>query len=417
MSAKVGNEDLIAWLTRQIHPQVHFEFKECEIDGKRLVILEVAATHASPVRFKDFEYIRIGSYKKKLRDHPDHARRLWAVFNEVSFEDSVAMSALDGQEVVDLIDYPSYFTLLKRRLPDGLPGILEGLSSDSIIHRTADSDDWNISNLGAVLFARNLSDFPSLKRKALRIIRYAGNNRISGREQLGVKGYASGFAGAVRYLNGILPMREVMGEALRVDVEVYPPITVRELLANALVHQGFSQSGNAPMVEVFDNRVELTNPGLPLVDPARFVDAPPKSRNERLASLMRRAGVCEERGSGWDKIAVEVELNQLPAPKVELPSSSTRVILFGPKTFQDMDKAERLRAAYLHACLRYVAGEQLTNASLRERFGLDQSSGSQISRLISDAVDDELITPFDPTANRRFMKYVPAWSVDGSNSL
>ena len=68
------------------------------------------------------------------------------------------------------------------------------------------------------------------------------------------------------------------------------------------------------MIEIFDDRIEITNPGEPLVDTQRFLDSPPKSRNETLASLMRRVGICEERGSGIDKVVFQVELYQLPAP-------------------------------------------------------------------------------------------------------
>ena len=89
---------------------------------------------------------------------------------------------------------------------------------------------------------------------------------------------------------------------------------VRELVANALIHQDFSVTGAGPMVEIFDGRIEITNPGEPLVDTRRFLDNPPASRNEALTSLMRRFDICEERGSGIDKVVAEVERHQLPAP-------------------------------------------------------------------------------------------------------
>ena len=47
-------------------------------------------------------------------------------------------------------------------------------------------------------------------------------------------------------------------------------------------------TGTGPTVELFGNRMEIVNPGAPLVEPARFIDSPPRSRNEALASLMRR---------------------------------------------------------------------------------------------------------------------------------
>lgn len=60
----------------------------------------------------------------------------------------------------------------------------------------------------------------------------------------------------------------------------------------------------------------------------RFLDSPPKSRNEALASFMRRIGVCEERGSGVDKVVFETESKQLPAPLFETTDEHTRVVLF-----------------------------------------------------------------------------------------
>lgn len=132
---------------------------------------------------------------------------------------------------------------------------------------------------------------------------------------------------------------------------------------------------------------------------------------------MRRAGICEERGSGWDKVVFETELHQLPAPLVELPENNTRVILFAPKNLNDMDRDERSRAVYLHACLRYVNRDMLTNSSLRERFGIEPRNSATASRLITEAVEARLIAPFDPDAGRRFMKYVPYWAVDASNAF
>ena len=76
---------------------------------------------------------------------------------------------------------------------------------------------------------------------------------------------------------------------------MYPELAIRELIANSVVHQDFSISGTSPMIEIFEDRIEITNPGIPLVEADRFLDNPPKSRNEQLASFLRRIGVCEER--------------------------------------------------------------------------------------------------------------------------
>ncbi|MFQ5596708.1 MAG: ATP-binding protein [bacterium] len=197
---------------------------------------------------------------------------------------------------------------------------------------------------------------------------------------------------------------------MRKTVPMFPELAVRELVANALIHQDLFVTGAAPMVEIFDDRIEITNPGEPLVDTERFVDTPPKSRNEVLASLMRRFRICEERDSGIDKVIFQIELFQLPAPLFEAPEGFTQVVLFAHRPLAEMDKSDRVRACYLHACLKWVMRNYLTNASLRERFGIDEKNKAAVSRYIREAVEAGMIKPFDDTAARKMMKYVPYWA-------
>jgi predicted HTH transcriptional regulator len=245
----------------------------------------------------------------------------------------------------------------------------------------------------------------------MRVIQYRGVGRTEAvKEHEGSKGYASGFAGLIGYINDLLPSNEVIGQALRETVPMFPELAVRELVANALIHQDFFVGGAGPMVEIFADRIEITNPGEPLVSTERFVDTPPKSRNDALASLMRRLRICEERGSGIDKVVFQVELCQLPAPIFEAPEGFTRAVLFAHKPLSAMDKDDRVRACYLHACLKYVMRDFLTNSSLRERFGIEEHNRSTVSRLIREAVDARAIAPYDATAAPKLMKYVPWWA-------
>ena len=115
------------------------------------------------------------------------------------------------------------------------------------------------------------------------------------------------------------------------------------------------------MVEIFQDRMEITNPGRPLVSTNSFLDTPPRSRNEALASFLRRVGICEERGSGVDKVVFQTEFYQLPAPIFETTEDATRAVLFAHKSFKDMARDDRVRACYLHACLRYVERNPMTN--------------------------------------------------------
>jgi predicted HTH transcriptional regulator len=230
------------------------------------------------------------------------------------------------------------------------------------------------------------------------------------RENVEEGGYASGFENALKYLDAMLPSREVIENGLRIRKTQFPSVAIREIIANALIHQDFTVTGAGPVIEVFSNRIEVTNPGAPLVEVLRILDNPPRSRNEKLAGLSRRLRMCEELGSGWDKIVTSCEYMQLPAPRIVAYPENTKVILWAAEKFSDMSQEDKLWTCYMHACIKTVMGEQLTNKSLRDRFGLADSSAGSISRLIKQAVSEKLIKPLDESTAPRYMKYVPIWA-------
>lgn len=410
VKAKVGNEELENWLLRLLNPKIDFRFHSAVIEGSSVILLEIGRAFRHPVQFQNQEFIRIGTYKKKLKDFPEKERALWRVFDQTPFETLFAVQDVASSDVLSLLDYPAYFELLSLPLPANRDAILRSLQADELIARS-ERGDWNISNLGAILLAKRLGEFPSLRRKATRVIAYRGNSRVETvRERVGVKGYANGFEGLVGFVNGLLPTNEVIQQALRKTVPMYPELAVRELVANALIHQDFFVTGAGPMVEIFEDRMEVSNPGVPLVEVLRFLDSPPRSRNETLASFMRRIGVCEERGSGVDKVVFQTEYFQLPAPAFEVVGESTRALLFAHRPLSRMDKVDRIRACYLHACLRYVNRDFMTNTTLRNRFGIETKNSATASRLIKEAVETGVIHPYDEAASKRFMKYVPFWA-------
>ncbi|WP_371194207.1 ATP-binding protein [Glaciecola sp. SC05] len=410
-SQKHKGQELESWLLQKTAPKIHFQFCEfTNIDNIPVVVLEIQAASHVPVQFDGIEYIRVGSYKKKLREFAEKERELWRVFDKIPFEQQAATENSSAEDVLKLLDYPAYFELTAQPLPEGRDAILEALQADRLISKN-DGGRWQIANLGAILFAKKLQNFQHLGRKAVRLIHYRGNSRVETvRELEGNKGYAAGFEGLIDYIKTLLPANEEIGKAFRKEVPMYPELAIRELVANAIIHQDFTLTGTGPTIELFDTRMEITNPGVPLVDTDRFIDSPPQSRNEMLASFMRRINICEERGTGIDKVIFQTELYQLPAPIFEVTNSHTRAVLFGYKSFAEMDKEDRIRACYQHSCLRYVSREHMNNTSLRERFGIEGKNSATVSRVIKDAVSAGLVKAYDAEAGTKAMRYVPHWS-------
>ena len=404
-----GSEDLEPWLVRLLLPRMDFRIFECDYDGKPVVLFRVDATVNTPVKFSGTAYIRIGESKKMLAEHREKERKIWKKYPPTPFEKAVALHGQTADDLLKKLDYPMFFELLDLPLPDNRSGILEKLEEENIIVPT--SEGFSVTNLGAILFAKNLHFFPALERKIVRVVVYNDDTKLYAiKEMPGSKGYAVGFESLIDWIYDQLPANELIEDALRVEQKMYPKIAIREFVANAIIHQDFSITGAGPMVEIFATRMEITNPGRALVEPERFIDHSPISRNETLASLMRRMKICEEWGSGVDRAVHAIEISQLPAPEFTTEEAFTRVMLFAYREFREMGRTDRVRACFQHCVLRWLARDFMTNSTLRLRFGIKDSNYPMASKVIKQTIDAGLIKLADPElTSGKDRKYIPSW--------
>jgi ATP-dependent DNA helicase RecG len=405
----VGGQAFELRLAQLLKPSPAFSFRSVSHPEGKVVILEIPAATLAPVEYGGTAYIRIGNATPKLSDYPDRYQKLITNLRPFVWEKGVAKVYIDADQVLQLLDYPKYFSLTDQPLPDGKASILERLEADHLIAKDV-GGAWNVTNLGAMLFANDITQFDvSLARKAVRFVAYAGKNKASTvtHRHDGKRGYASGFEGLVGFINGLLPANEHIGAALREKRPLFPEIAIRELVANALIHQDMTISGAGPQIELFADRIEITNPGTSLIPKDRMIDLPPRSRNEMLGSLMRRMGFCEEQGSGLDKVVASIEVYQLPPLKLQTEESSTQAILYGPRSFADMNRSERVQACYQHAVLKWLGGEKMRNVTLCERFGIDKKNAAQVTQVLNAALKEGLIKVADPEHPKS--GYSPWW--------
>ena len=405
----VGGEELESWLTHRLNPRIDFEIiDEFDYEDKgHVCIFKIPATVNRPVSFLHEEYVRIGTYTKKLKDYPAKEAKIWKG-GQKPIEGIVLKKGLSSAEVLSLLSAETYFDMMGLPLPQNISGIMERFISEQILKQ--DEIGYSITELGAILFAKKLSEFDNLKRKIIRVIVYNGKNKINTiREQSFDKGYAICFKEMLAWINSQLPANEEIGQALRKDARMYPELAVREIVANAIIHQDFAEQG-FPMVEIYQDRIEISNPGQPMISVERFIDEY-QSRNDSMADLMRRIGICEEKGSGMDKAIFCIELYQLPPLRIQVQENRTTVTLNAYRKFADIEKTERVRACYQHACLKYVSNEKMTNQSLRQRLGIEDKNYPMASRIIKDAIETGLIKEADSeNGSKRFMGYIPYWA-------
>ncbi|HEX5390998.1 MAG TPA: ATP-binding protein [Burkholderiaceae bacterium] len=340
---------------------------------------------------------------------PDQLKRILGEGGPDWFE-RPAREGASADEVVGLLDTQSFFDLLKLPYPTTRDGVLARLEQERLIESRGVG--WRISNLAAILLAKKLEAFsPELARKAPRVVLYDGGNKLVTRDDKpGVRGYAVGFESLVDFVHSAAPLNRFVEQVVREEVKMFPRQAIRELVANALVHQDFEATGQSVMIEMYADRLEISNPGLPPIRVERFIDEF-RSRNERLAELMRRMGLCEEKGSGVDKVVSLAEVYQLPAPDFRTSDTRTTAVLFAHQDFADMGKPDRIRACYQHCCLKYVSNQRMSNQSLRERFRLPESKAATVSQVIGATKEANLVKSDETDSlSTRYARYLPFWA-------
>jgi ATP-dependent DNA helicase RecG len=376
-------------------------------DGRVLVFEVPTRPVGQPLAFDGAYLMRAGEDLVPMT--PDVLKRIFAEDQQDWFSQP-ARSDASPDDVIALLDSQTYFELLKIPYPTNRDAVLERLQSQDLIKQTASG--WTISSLAAILLAKKLDAFvPALARKASRVVIYEGINKLKTRDDnTWNRGYAVSFEGLVDFIHSAAPQNLFIEEVVREEVKMFPKQALRELIANALVHQDFLVTGASVTIEMYADRVEISNPGIPPIQVERFIDEY-RSRNERLADLMRRFGICEEKGSGIDKVVTAAEEFQLPAPDFRVGETRTTALLFAHQDFEDMSKSDRIRACYQHCCLLYVSNQRMSNQTLRERFHFDESKNVLVSQVIGATKEAGLIKADNSaSSSTRYARYLPFWA-------
>lgn len=400
----------IGEIKSQILNKLHFrvEIYELQHPDGRVLVFEIPPRPIGQPQHLDGAYL-MRSGEELVPMSPDQLRRIFAEETSNWFFQSAKANA-SPDEVIALLDIQIYFDLLKLPYPTTRAGVLERLTKDGLIK--THNGSWTIFNLAAILLAKRLDAFSSmLARKAPRVVIYKGSDKLyTHDDKSGNRGYAVAFDSLLEFVHSAAPQNHFIEQVMREEIKMFPKQALRELIANALVHQDFLATGSSVMIEMFSDRVEISNPGIPPISIDRFIDEY-RSRNEILADLMRKLSICEEKGSGIDKVVNAAEIFQLPAPDFRVGEFHTTAVLFAHQEFSQMSKKDRVRACYQHCCLLYVSNQRMSNQTLRERFKLPESAAASVSLIIGAAKETDLIKLDDTeTSSTRYARYLPYWA-------
>ena len=387
---------------------VNFLCSEAKVDGNRLVVLEVQRAYSNTIQYDGVEYILKDNIFVKASS--EESEFLLGNFcnKKLNFEIDVARGNLSISEVLEYLDVDILYDLIEKQKPNSNLEVMSLLREFRFVN-ILNTGKYDITNLGALLLAKRIREFDNVKRKAVRVLIYEGNdNTFPAREQIGGKGYIVGFEGLIKFIMKYMPIEEYYDGIIRKSRPIFPILSIRELVANAIIHQDLNLTGG-PIVSIFDNKIEISNPGKPVVEKERFIDTPPFSRNENLAAAMHRVGICEERGSGYDKVIKYIEEKNLLAPEITVSENMTLVVLKKHKTFDEMSKDELIEIVYSHACFNYVNNKITNNTSLRTRLNLSEDERYKVSRVFQMAIDRGVIKEKQGTGPKN-REYLPVWA-------
>ena len=175
--------------------------------------------------------------------------------------------------------------------------------------------------------------------------RFAGTDRATILDHTRLDGYpVQAIEEAVSFVEKHSLRGAEIGRVRRRDRWNLPPVAVREAIVNAVVHADYSQRGGPIRVAIYDDRLEVENPGLlpfglTLEDLPRGVS---KVRNRVLGRVFRELGLVEQWGSGAQRMIAACREAGLPGPIWEEIGFRLRVTLrserVGPERIDPRDR-------------------------------------------------------------------------------
>jgi ATP-dependent DNA helicase RecG len=401
------------WARDLVEPEVRTHIFTFEFKAKVLLGVYIEEAFDKPVHRKgaslELSYLRAGGQSRQMTR--DEIRQSMMSSRHQRFEEMPA--SLKGDQLQGWEGLFDFSEFLKRTKFDSTDEerVFEHLFAHRILARV--NGKYHPTNLGVLMCARNLSLLPSYERYAVRIIEYSDKTKLQAKRDIT---YSAGISLSLdlvaKSVVDILPHSEIMRNATKLMVSVIPEIALRELIINSIMHRDLTQTSSFITIEIFSDRIEITNPGglLPTISVDRIIDHPSVCRNEVLSDCMRKIGLAEERGSGVDNALAAIELWGLPPVIFESEQDYFKAIILMPRTFNEMSKDERITAVYQHACLNKLTNKKTTNSTLRERFKFTTEETTKVGRLITDALESGKIKLANPTASRRDYHYLPYWA-------
>jgi ATP-dependent DNA helicase RecG len=329
-------EEFANYVKRNTDPQVYPSIKVKEINGRKIILIEILESKVKPVFFKNHAFKRVGKTNQEL-DSSEIRKLSKETGEKVYWDEQISKEAdledIDWEFVKE--DFIPLYEKISEKKVIGKP--IELLKSLGCIK------DNKLTNAGILFFCKNPQKF--FINSYIALARYKGKE-ISG-EKLDYKEFNGNLFQQIDNCNNYLiehtavMSKLIPGEVRRRDIPEYGRLSIRELITNAVCHRDYSDQGSKIIVKVFDDRVEFYNPGgLPTWITPENITTEQYSRNPVISKVLAKVKYIEELGEGWDKIINEHKKHSLKPklPEIRANKNSFLVTLFSTKEKFELER-------------------------------------------------------------------------------
>jgi len=318
--AKKGNEELENWVLRLLDPRIDFTIHEFDRDGAHIVLLRIQAANSTPVRFSGEAYIRVGTYKKKLKEFPEKERKLWQILS-VPIEDW-SVQVVERATLGDLDPEALTFARAQYRQKHSQQSSeIETWDGSTFLNKAKVLVGGKVTRAALLLLGKPESA-PLLAPAQARItwvLRDEKNQEID-YEHFDLPFILAGDKVLQKIRN--LTVRHLpSGTLFPHEVTQYDPWVIRETLHNCIAHQDYAMCGRINVVENPDALL-FTNLGSFIpgsVEEMIQSDAPPEVyRNSFLAQAMVNLNMIDTIGSGIKRMFRRQKERSFPMPDYDL---------------------------------------------------------------------------------------------------
>ncbi len=324
-NAKVGNEELENWLAHLLSPKIDFRIHSFDYNANRIVLFEIDATKCTPVKFQGKSFIRVGSYKKKLSDHPEKERKIWKKDGGFDWSAQIcsnaAISDLDSNAIAKARDEYN-----KKNQPKTQE--INSWSDEVFLNKTKITIEGKITNTAILLLGNEESEHyisPSVAKITWILKNEKNENRDY--EHFGPPFILNSNSVFERIRN--LKYRYLLGGTLfPTEIDKYEPYVIREALHNCIAHADY-ELNESIVVEEKPEELTFINAGIFMPGSVEKViqeNRPQPHRNPFLATAMLNLGMIDIIGSGIVRMFMLQKERSFPLPDYDL-SNPDKVIL------------------------------------------------------------------------------------------